>query len=423
MEHDKRGGVLHIRMLSGVLASLCKGVVGIIHILGNCAERFVKRGYANMEWQQIAIVFTVAFAVTYAMVPVSKRLAYRMGAIDYPSNRRVNTKPVPRCGGIAIFAGLVAGVFATFVGAKFSGWALNDLYVLQSIDYAMLYVGVVTLFTVGLVDDIVQLTAPMKFAWQVVACVIVALSGVTIGTVQSLVTADYLVLGWVDYPLTVLYFLVFVNITNLIDGLDGLASGMVIIVSAGLMYLCWMRGSYTLALACVALIATCLAFLRYNFFPASIFMGDCGALLLGLAVGVISVEGVVRTQSFVIMLVPLVIAGVPVVDTVSAIVRRLRSHESVGRADMDHIHHRLLRAGLSQKRSVLVLWLCTAALTFVGCGMEGMSGVIRWTALVVFAIVVFAVVWRFGLFKPVLAHHYDNKEHRAPQKSNDDGED
>ena len=369
-----------------------------------------------MGWQQFAIVFCVAFIVTFLMVPVSKKIAYLIGAIDYPSNRRVNTKPVPRCGGIAIFAGLVAGVFAAFIGAKFYGWALNDLYVLQSIDYAMLYVGVVTMFTVGLVDDIVQLRWRVKFAVQIIASVIVALSGVTIGAVQGFATADVFVLGWIDVPLTVVYFLVFVNITNLIDGLDGLASGMVAIVSAGLLYLVLMRGSYTLALACVALIAVCLAFLRYNFFPASVFMGDCGALLLGLAVGIISVEGVVRTQSFLIMLVPLVIAGVPVLDTISAIIRRMRSHESVGHADMDHIHHRLLRAGLSQKRSVAVLWLCAAALAFIGCAMEGMPESIRWAALLVFGAIVFGIVWRFGLFKPVLKHHYDNLGRSGPRK-------
>ena len=369
-----------------------------------------------MSWQQYAIVFCVAFVVTFCMVPVSKKLAYLIGAIDYPGNRRVNTKPVPRCGGIALFAGLVAGVFAAFIGAKFYGWALNDLYVLQSIDYAMLYVGVVTMFTVGLVDDIVQLKWWVKFAGQIAASIIVALSGVTIGAVQGFATADVFVLGWVDLPLTVVYFLVFVNITNLIDGLDGLASGMVAIVSAGLLYLVLMRGSYTLALACMALIAVCLAFLRYNFFPASVFMGDCGALLLGLAVGIISVEGVVRTQSFLIMLVPLVIAGVPVLDTISAIIRRMRSHESVGQADMDHIHHRLLRAGLSQKRSVAVLWTCAAALAFVGCAMEGMPESIRWAALLVFGAIVFGVVWRFGLFKPVLKHHYDNLGKSGPRK-------
>ena len=142
-------------------------------------------------------------------------------------------------------------------------------------------------------------------------------------------------------------------------------------------------------------------------------MGDSGALLLGMMVGIISIEGVVRTQSLVIVLVPLAIAGVPIVDTLSAIVRRIRGHESIGHADLGHVHHRLLRAGLSQKRSVAVLWICTAVLAFTGCAISGLSGLVRWSVLLVLAVVVFVVIWRFGLFGPVLRHHYD-KAHRSP---------
>ena len=171
-----------------------------------------------------------------------------------------------------------------------------------------------------------------------------------------------------------------------------------------------------LAFTCVAMIAVCLAFLRYNFFPASIFMGDSGALLLGLMLGIVSVEGVVRTQSFIVMLVPLAIAGVPVIDTLSAIVRRMRGHESIGHADLDHVHHRLLKAGLSQKSSVAVLWLCTAVLAVAGCAISGLSGYVRWGVFIVLAVVVLFVIWKFGLFKPVLKHHYDNQGKLGPRQ-------
>ncbi len=368
-----------------------------------------------MEWYQAAIVFGVAFAVAYCMVPVSKKIAVKLGAIDYPTSRRVNHDPVPRCGGIALYAGLVAACFTVFLGVRFFGWELHDLYTLEGVNYIMLYLGITIMFTVGLVDDITQLSPPVKMAGQIAAAAVVTLSGITIGVVRTAVMGDYLSLGWIDYPLTVLYLVVFVNITNLIDGLDGLASGLVAIVTASLMYLVWLRGSFTLVLVCLALIAVCLAFLRFNFFPASVFMGDSGSHLLGLMVGIISVVGVVRTQSFVIMLVPLIIAGVPVLDTLSAIVRRKRVHQPVDHADLGHIHHRLMRAGLSQKRSVAVLWLCTAALAVAGCVMSSFSGLVRWTVFVVLAVVVFFVIWKFGLFKPVLRHHYANKGRRGPR--------
>ena len=227
-----------------------------------------------MEWYQAVIVFAVAFAVAYCMVPVSKKIAFRIGAIDYPGYRRMNREPIPRCGGIALYVGLIAACFTMFLGVRFFDWDLHDLYILSDVNYIVLFVGVTTMFTVGLVDDITQLSPGVKLAGQIVAATVVTLSGITIGAVRTLVVGDYLSLGWIDYPLTVLYLVVFVNITNLIDGLDGLASGLVAIVAGGLLYLVLMRGSFTLVLVCLALIAVCLAFLRYNFFPASVFMGD-----------------------------------------------------------------------------------------------------------------------------------------------------
>lgn len=370
-----------------------------------------------MEWYQAVVVFAVAFAVTYCMVPVSKKIAFRIGAIDYPGYRRMNREPIPRCGGIALYLGLIAACFTVFLGVRFFDWSLHDLHILSDVNYILLFVGVTAMFTVGLVDDITQLSPGVKLLGQIAAATIVTVSGITIGAVRAagMGGGDYFALGWIDYPLTVLYLVVFVNITNLIDGLDGLASGLVAIVTCSLLYLVWMRGSFTLVLVCLALIAICLAFLRFNFFPASVFMGDSGSLLLGLAVGIVSVAGVVRTQSFVVMLVPLVIAGVPVLDTLSAVIRRKRVHQPVKDGDLGHIHHRLMRAGLSQKRSVAVLWLCSAALSLAGCLLGSFSGPVRWAVSIGLAVVLFFVIWKFGLFKPVLKHHYDNRGRRGPR--------
>ena len=372
-----------------------------------------------MAWIEAAIVFAVAFGVTFATVPFAKHIARVVGAIDYPGNRRVNTKPIPRCGGIAMYLGVCAAAFTVFVGVRFFHWELHNLYVLVDVNYVMLFIGVTLMFLVGLVDDITQLNPAMKFGGQIIAAAIVVAAGISVGTARIPITGDYVTFGWMDYPVSVLYLLVFVNITNLIDGLDGLASGVVAIVSAALLYLVVMRGFMTMAFMCVALIAICLAFLCYNFFPASVFMGDSGSLLLGLLVGIVSVAGVARTQSFVIMVVPLAIAGVPVLDTISAIVRRLRGHQRIEQADQEHIHHKLLKSGLSQKRSVAVLWTCTAVLGFVGCVGSSFSGPIRWTIFVVLLVVVFIVIWRFGLFKPVLKHHYDNLGGRGPRLPRD----
>lgn len=365
---------------------------------------------------QVITVFFVALVVTYLMVPVSKKIADVIGAIDYPNNRKVNTHPVPRCGGIALYAGLVAACLAVMIGQRFFSWELLDYYVFQDVDYRLLFLGITAMFAVGLVDDIVQMKALTKLLGQIGASFIIVASGVSIGVVRSLADSSYIDLGWFDYPLTMVYLVVFVNITNLIDGLDGLAAGIMAIVAGSLLYLVAMRGSATLSLTCVAIIAVCLAFLRYNFFPASIFMGDSGALLLGCMVGVVSIAGVVRTQGFVIMLVPLVIAGVPLLDTVSATVRRLRGHAPVGKGDMEHIHHRLLKSGMSQRRTVLILWACSAVLAVIGDTLGMVSGFVRWVILILLAIVIFFIIWKLGLFRPVLRHYYDNKGRHGPRR-------
>ena len=360
-------------------------------------------------------MFAVAFLVTFATVPLAKRIAVLVGAIDYPSNRRINTKPVPRCGGIALYLGLTAAALTVFVGVRFFGWKLEQLYALTDVNYVLLYIGITMMFLIGLIDDITQLSPLVKFGGQIAAALIVVIAGISVGTVRIPITGEYVDFGLLDTPISILYLVVFVNIINLIDGLDGLASGVVAIVAAALLYIVLSRGNMIFSFACIAIIGVCLAFLRYNFFPASIFMGDSGSMLLGLLVGIVSIIGVARTQSFVIMAVPLAIAGVPVLDTLSAIVRRLRGHQSIGQADMNHIHHRLMRSGLSQKRSVAVLWTCTALLAIAGCIISSFSGPIRWVVFCILFTVVFIVIWHFGLFKPVLKHYYDNFGARGPR--------
>ena len=368
-----------------------------------------------MDWLNGAIVFGVAFAVTFISVPLSKRIAAVLGAIDYPSNRRVNVKPVPRCGGIALFLGLHAAIATLLIGMSFFGWELNNLYEVTGIDYLLLYAGVVIMFCVGLVDDITQIKALPKFVGQVVAASIIVAAGVSIGIIRSPLSYNYIDLGWANYPVSVLYLVVFVNIINLIDGLDGLASGTVAIMAAALLYLVVQRGNMTLAFVCIALVAVCLAFLCFNFYPASVFMGDSGSMLLGITLGIVAISGVTRAQGFVLALVPLAIAGVPVLDTVSAIVRRLRGHESIGHADTEHIHHRLMHSGLGQLRSVAVLWTCSAVLAGVSIALSNLHGPIRWALFALLLVVVFLVIWKFGLFKPVLRHHYDNFGKTGPR--------
>jgi len=364
---------------------------------------------------QASIIFIVAFTVTFVMVPVAKRIAVKIGAIDYPSNRRLNTKPVPRCGGIALYAGFLAGFSVVFLGEHFFNWNVINLYLISDINYLLLFIGVTFMFTVGLIDDIVQLSALSKLFGQIIAATLVVASGVSIGMVQTVSESGYIDLEWFNFPLTVLYLVVFVNVINLVDGLDGLAAGIIVIVSISFLFLVMQRESSSLAAVCIILIAICLAFLRFNFFPASIFMGDSGSLLLGLLVGIVSIVGIVRTQSLVALLVPLVIAGIPVIDMLFAIIRRRLVKQPVQESDLEHIHHRLLRTGIGQRRTVLVLYLCSIILAASGVVIGYFSGIVRWIIFFVLAAIVFFILWKFGLFRHVLKHYYDNKGRKGPR--------
>lgn len=361
-------------------------------------------------------VFAVAFLVTFATVPLSKRIAVYIGAIDYPSNRRINTEPVPRCGGIALYLGFMAACLTIALGVQFAGWTIIDLYIIKGVSYPVVLMGITVMFLVGLIDDILQIPPWVKLGGQIVAAIIVAYGGVSIDMVRSLVDGTYLQLDNLNIPLTVAYLVIFVNIINLIDGLDGLASGIVGIVALSMFFLVSMRGSFTLALLCLSIVAICLAFLRYNFYPASVFMGDSGALFLGLLLGIVSIAGIVRTQSLTVMLIPLVIAGVPVLDTMSAVIRRRRVHQRIEQADLGHIHHRLVKAGFGQRKAVLILYGCTALLAVVGFLLGSVSGPLRWLIFAVLFFTALLVVWRYGLFNPVLKHYYDNRGATGPRK-------
>ena len=359
------------------------------------------------------MVFLVAFVVTYLMVPVSRKIAFKIGAVDYPSERRMNTEVIPRCGGIALYVGLLAACLAMLIGVRFLGWEAMTFYAIQDVNYILLITGVTFIFIVGLVDDITQLPPITKFVGQIISASIVVVAGVSISRVGGIVGTGFINLGWLDYPISIIFLVAFMNIINLVDGLDGLAAGIVAIIALALLYMVLQRGNVLLAMLSLALVAVCLAFLRFNFAPASVFMGDSGAYLLGIIVGIIAIAGVVRTRGLIVSLVPVVIAGVPVLDTLSAIIRRLRSRRPIQENDMEHIHHRMVGGGLGQREAVLVLYLCSFTLAVIGILISGTSRTVSLVVLVALAVVLAIVVWRFDLFKPVLHHYYDGKGRRG----------
>lgn len=324
------------------------------------------------------IALIIAVSVAYAATPLMIRLAKLVGAIDVPKDdRRVHTVPIPRLGGLAIFLGFIAGLLY-----------LND------IDSRMFGVltGAAIIVTLGFFDDIKPLPAKFKFLVQVIAAIIVIRSGVTIPRVSNplhfILGGGYIELGIWSYPLTIVWIVGVTNAINLVDGLDGLAAGISIISATTLLVAALSTGQDFAALLAALVAASTLGFLPYNFNPAKIFMGDTGALFLGYMLSVISVMGVLKGAAALSILVPIFAIGLPIFDTLFAMVRRALSGKSMMEADKGHLHHKLLDAGMSQKQAVLTLYSISAVLGFSAVALVEVT--LKVAFVVVFAVFLLA---------------------------------
>ena len=353
-----------------------------------------------------------ALITTLVCTPLARRLAIRLDAVDYPSKRRINTKPIPRMGGLAVFAGIAVGMLVRILGSWYLGWpaVLVPHPRNESLDYRVLALSFVIITATGVLDDIKQIRPLAKFAGQVLAACVAAAGGLVINSfLDPFDSGAVFELGWIGYPITVVYLVAFANIINLIDGLDGLATGISGIASLSMFSFAVLAGNVDAAALSIAVAGACLGFLKYNFHPASIFLGDTGSLLLGFSLGVISLLNVSRTAALTTLLIPLIVAGVPILDTFSAIVRRLRAHVSIGQADKGHIHHRLIQEGYDQKQAVLLIYAWTALLS-VGAMVINQVGA-AWRVVIFLVLFVASVAFakHLHLFEPVLRHHYNEE--------------
>ncbi len=322
-----------------------------------------------------AIAGGVAGAVTLVTTPMVRSVALRYGLVVAPDERRIHTRPTPTLGGIAMFLG--------FLAAMAVSWRLDLFQPLFADNSEPLGVVVAAaiIFAVGLVDDLHELSPPAKVTGMVVAGLVLAYFGVTMFYFR-VPFLDVVALGRDITPLvTVLWLIVMANAINLIDGLDGLAAGIVAIASgAFFLYGQHLDERKLLAapnigpLIAIIVLGMCIGFLPHNFNPARIFMGDSGALLLGLLMAVsTSVVGGRADPNqafsgqtyffFAPLFIPLLILGVPLLDTIFAVVRRATRRQGLSTADKDHLHHRLMRLGHGQRRSVLILWMWTGLLS------------------------------------------------------------
>lgn len=356
-------------------------------------------------------LFSAALAVSLLATPLARKIAVWFGAVDYPNSRRINKKPIPRMGGIAIFLGIVAAFVVQYVGTMNFGWPVVLVPSPKlDVNYAMLVLAFLVIFATGLLDDRFSLSPRQKLAGQIAAAVIAVAGGLVIGDISNpFEPGGFVHLGWLTYPLTVVYLVAYTNIINLIDGLDGLAAGISAIASFTMFVLSVWAGRLDAAALSIAVAGSSLGFLRYNFHPASIFMGDSGALTLGFALGAVSLLSVTRFAGLTTIIVPLVIAAVPIIDTFSAIVRRMRGHVSISHADRGHIHHRLIDEGYDQRQAVLVMYAWTGLLCVGSLVMTQVETVPRIVIFCLLLVASMAFARHLHLFEPVLLHHYNPK--------------
>ena len=321
------------------------------------------------------IVIAAAFAVSFLSMPVLKRLAWRVGAIDRPDPRRVHTQPTPVFAGPGILAGLLCGLLVAWLSGEFSE-------VFRTITPPLgVALAATAIYGVGQVDDLRELSPPAKMAGIVLAGSILSLAGVSIIFFRIPFLGLYALSPDLSALITVLWVAGMANAINFIDGLDGLAGGVVAIAAGSfILYAEHLDdlGAIDQAnigpLVAAAVLGACLGYLPWNFHPAKIFMGDAGALTLGLSMAAVTIavggnsDVQVTGQTyffFAPLFLPLLILGVPLLDTAWAILRRAKSRSGVAIADKGHLHHRLMRLGHGQRRSVLILWAWTALLSGV----------------------------------------------------------
>jgi len=344
----------------------------------------------------------VAATVTLLVTPLVRRFAVARGYVHYPGHRDVHTGAVVRIGGVAIFAGVMAAILLQAVGEKYFGWG-GTLIGGGTARAKVLGVilGMVLIFLTGLLDDFRPLSPGWKFAGEVIAAGVVVASGLRIEYIGNPFGDGLIQLGLLAIPITLLYIVGFTNIINLIDGLDGLAAGVSAIAAATLLVLAAQGNRLDAAAVAAAVIGACLAFLRFNFFPASIIMGDSGALFLGFTLSLISLMGVMKSTAAIVLAVPLFIVGVPIFDTASAIIRRAIQGRPIQEADRGHIHHRLLGRGFNQTQTVLIIYAWCIALAVGGYTVRWSTGPVKWIAFIsLFAVTGIMAYW-LGLFEAV----------------------
>lgn len=300
---------------------------------------------------QFIIFFLISFAFALILTPIVRKAALMLGAVDTLELRKMHTKRIiVRLGGIAIFVSFYLTV-------------LLFKYILPHVSFGnMLFIKGVfisssLILALGIYDDVRGADAKLKFSVQIIASLVILHYGIKIELFSNPFRPEQAIdIGYWGIPLTIFWIIFITNSLNLLDGLDGLAAGVSCIILITIFCIAAYQKDYLIMALSISLAGATVGFLRYNFNPAKIFMGDTGSLFLGFVLAVLSVKGSHKSATTVTLLIPVIAMGLPIIDTLLAITRRFSAGKNVFRADNEHIHHRLIKTGLSHRKVVLVLY-------------------------------------------------------------------
>lgn len=297
------------------------------------------------------IGFVVSLVLALFLTPLVKKFAVKVGAVDVPDARKVHTRIMPRLGGLGIYLAFILGLIAVlpFIPESLSPRDANFM--------KAFLIGGSMIVLIGALDDRFQLSAKVKFLAQIIAaCVVVFGFNITVDFVNIPFQDRYSSLEtWISIPLTIFWIVGVTNAINLIDGLDGLAAGVSGIAISTILVMSLLMGNTTVALLCLLLLGGIIGFLFFNFHPAKIFMGDAGSLFLGFSLAMLSLLGF-KQIAIVSFITPLIIIGVPLSDTLFAIIRRKIQKKPIFAPDKGHLHHCLRELGFSHRQSVLIIY-------------------------------------------------------------------
>jgi UDP-GlcNAc:undecaprenyl-phosphate/decaprenyl-phosphate GlcNAc-1-phosphate transferase len=297
----------------------------------------------------VVLTFVISLLISFAITFWIRNVCIRHNLLDHPDQRKIHTTPIPRLGGVGIFLSILVSLLIVFLfkSSLFREIESQTLFVLLS--------GMV-IFGLGLYDDLKSMKPGIKLIFQAIASLILILAGLRI----SLIHIPFyrtINLGWFSYPLTLIWFLVIVNAMNLLDGLDGLAAGVSVIAAGSLLVVGYMLKVDIVLLISGSIAGSCLGFLRYNYFPASIFMGDSGSLFLGYLFALMAIICPIKSYTSMALFVPLLALGVPLIEITISSFRRIIGKQTLYLADKRHIFHFLIEKGFSHRDTVWLFYL------------------------------------------------------------------